>query len=201
MKILNPACLLLAIVPTFAAADPTRLSDQNAPFVYEIKADIPTPKEAIARIISNDYRRAPDEFTAHELFEKIAPVIEKRIAEAKGTSEWALHIGANLAQYDFGQKGFPTGFSETTFIPYDNGYAVMFTNVADFTILPLDVAQAKLLAGRLQRDRSVTTIVEGKVVGAKEEDLNFSTKKVILLEITRLTIKMKDGTLVGVRTK
>lgn len=193
--------LILAMLPLVACAEPVRISDQNAPFVYEVKAEIPTPKESLAKMISADYRRAPDEFTAHELFEKIAPVIDKRITEAKATKEWNVVIGGQLAQYDFNKKGFPTGFSETTFIPYDNGYALMFSNAAGFGLLPVEMANAKRLSGMLQRNRSCSIIVEGTVVGSKEEDLNYSSRKVIVLEISRLTIKLQDGTEVGAVTK
>jgi hypothetical protein len=202
MKLITPLGLVaLALLPVGADAEPVRISDQNAPFVYEVKAEIPTPKESLAKMISADYRRAPDEFTAHELFEKIAPVVDKRIAESKATKEWSVVIGAQLAQYDFGKKGFPTGFTETTFIPYDNGYALMFSNAASFGLLPVEMANAKRLSGQLQRNRSCSVIVEGTVVGAKEEDLNYSSRKVIVFEISRLTIKLQDGTEVGVVTK
>ena len=73
--------------------------------------------------------------------------------------------------------------------------------MSDQLITAVEMANAKRLSGQLQRNRSCSVIVEGTVVGAKEEDLNYSSRKVIVFEISRLTIKLQDGTEVGVVTK
>ncbi|MBK9990661.1 MAG: DUF4852 domain-containing protein [Verrucomicrobia bacterium] len=200
MKVYSLPFIILATIAC-ANAQAVRLSDDNAPFVYEVKAEIPTPKETLAKILSNDYRNAPDEFTAHELFEKIEPVIDKRVAEAKTTKTWMIVIGAQLAAYDFKAKGFPSGFSESTFIPFNRGYAVMFSNASDFSLVPVDMATAKGLSSSLQRNREVSITVEGALISSKEKELNYSTNKVVFIEINKVTMKLRDGTVVGEKTK
>jgi len=198
------AAVLISLLPIASAlhgTEPVRLNDENIAFAYEVKAEIPAPKEELAKIISVDYRNAPDEFSGRELFLKIEPVIEKRIAEAAGIPEWFVLIGSRLNEYDFDRQGFNTGFDDTTFIPFTrNGvqrYAVMFKNVADFKFLPVPIEKAKSLSDALKRSRKCDIQVEGRIVGAKEQTLNYSVYKVVELEITRLTIKLENGTLVG----
>jgi uncharacterized protein YrrD len=57
------------------------------------------------------------------------------------------------------------------------------------------------LAGALQRNRTVSISVEGVLSSSKEKVLNYSAKKVMYIEITKVTIKLKDGTTVGTKTK
>lgn len=181
-------------------ADPVKISSDNVAFVYEVKAEIPTPKTNLAKFLSSDYRNSPDEFTAHDLFSKIEPVIDKRIAEAKQTPSWAVDIGFLLPQYDFDKKGFPTQINDETFIPLQNGYALVFTNPSDIGLLPVDVDTAKSLAHILQRNRNASLLVEGTIVESKEKQLNYSNFKVITLKPTKIMIRLHDGTLVGSKT-
>lgn len=184
-----------------AIADTVQFSDENVPFAYEINAEIPSPTESLAKIISQDYRNAPDEFTAKELFEKIQPLIKKRMDAAKSVETWTLLIRDQLAPYDFANSGFPTEISEKTFIPFDNGYAVMFTNGPDFQILPVPIESAKALSRKLQNRRTIELKVDGKVVGSEEKALNYGDRKVVLVEISGISVKLEDGTLVGSKNK
>lgn len=194
---------LLKIIALFAGfhvaahADTVQFTSENVPFAYEINAEIPSPAESLAKIISRDYRNAPDEFTARELFDKIQPLIKKRLDAAKSVETWTLLIRDQLAPYDFSKAGFPTEISDTTFIPFDNGYAVMFSNGPDFQFLSVPVESAKAMARKLQGNRSIEIKVDGKVVGSQEKALNYSDRKVVLVEITGVTITLEDGTLVG----
>jgi hypothetical protein len=96
------------------------LDEQEVPFVYEAKAEIPTPVEKLASIISSDYRSASDEFQQHDMLTKLTPVIQKRIDAARSTKQFVIRINYSLPPYDFNQHGFSTGLKESTFIPYNN---------------------------------------------------------------------------------
>ena len=61
--------------------------------------------------------------------------------------------------------------------------------------------QAKKLSRQLQRNRIIEIQVSGKIVGSKEQDLNFCRRKVALMEIQGITVKQEDGTPVGAKQK
>lgn len=182
-------------------AEPVQITSENVAFAYEINAEIPSPTESLAKIVSRDYRTAADEFTARELFEKIKPIITKRLDAAKSVQTWTLMLRERLAPYDFSKAGFPTELSDKTFVPFDNDYAVVFTNTPEFQLLPVPVESAKAMARKLQNNRTIELRVEGKAVGSKEQELNYSARKVVLVEIVGITIKLEDGTLVGSKTR
>ena len=193
--------LFLLISCSVIYAEPERINDENAPFLYEINAEIPTPQETLAGFISQDYKNASDEFTARELFEKIKPVIEKRISEAKSINDWMILSRSRLPEYDFNKNGFPSDLSSETFVPFDNNYAVMFTNTADFQIIPVPIEEAKSFSGTLKQSRNVTMEVVGRPVRSIEKRLNYRDLKVIMLEIEKLTFKFENGTIIGTKTK
>jgi len=193
------ACLV--VLHGVLHAEPPQITDENVAFAYEVNSEIPSPTESLVKIISRDYRNAADEFTARELFEKIKPIVAKRLDAAKSVQTWIVLIGDSLAPYDFSKASFPTKISDTMFVPFDNGYAVMFTNAPEFQLLPVPVESAKAMAHKLQNNRTIELRVEGKPVGSKEKELNYSDRKVVLLEITGITIKLEDGTLVGSKVK
>lgn len=178
-----------------------RVTDNNVMFIYESKADIPTPKKEIAKKISIDYRNAPDEFTAHELFQKIEPLIERKIAEAKKLDEIFVVIGDNLEEYDFNRKGFSTGLKSGTFIPYDNGYALQFANIDKLSFVEIPLEKAKVLAASLQKSRKCSITVYGVSVDSKEEELgrySFSSevRKVVIMKAVRIIITLDNDILV-----
>lgn len=178
-----------------------RVTDNNVMFIYESKADIPTPKMKIAKQISIDYRNAPDEFTAHELFQEIEPLIERKIAEAKKLDEIFVVIGDNLGEYDFNRKGFPTGLESGTFIPYDNGYALQFANIDKLSFVEIPLEKAKVLSASLQKSRKCSITIYGVPVDSKEEELSeysFSSevRKVIIMKAIRITVTLDNDILV-----
>ena len=186
---------------TFSAfAESVRITEENVAFTYETKAEIATPPKILAGIISTDYLNAKDEFTAHEMFAKIEPVITKRIEDAKDTKVWRIEITDQLSEYDFESKLFPTQLTEGTFIPFvttTQRYAVKFSNFAAYRNVPVDIEAAKKLSGSLQKSRQATILVEGTVKEAVERKINYSMMKTIIFEISKVTIQLKDGTLVG----
>lgn len=202
---MNPSKFLLAAIISILAVsqslattgDSVQLTDISVAFAYESRADIPTSTENLAKIISMEYRLAPDEFTARELFKKIEPVVVQKLDEAKKTKTWSVHIGDTLAQYDFKKEAFPTGLSKATFIPYDNYYAVRFSNAEKYEMLPVKVETARKLSEALQRGRACTMIVEGEILSTKEDKINRTTRKIADIKIKKLTVKLRDDTLVG----
>lgn len=216
MKLSNPTSLaiLVAFMPLTARSQTPQteadaigatkggesaviINGDNAAFAYEMKTEISTPKESLAKILSSDYRDAPDEFTAKELFGKLEPVIDKRLAEAKKTKLWSVDIRAQLSEYDFKTSGFPTNLAASTFLTYDPNYAVRFSNSPEFGSLPVALDEAKHLANKLQKDRTINLIVEGAITEAKEQTLNRYARKVIIMKISRITMKLTDETVIG----
>lgn len=186
------------VIPSNAEA--IRVTAENIAFVYESKAEIPTPPEILASLISEDYLHARDEFSAREMFQKIEPVIIKRLAAAKATELWKIEITKELPSYDFTSNSFPTGLTETTFIPFSassQNYAAIFTNHELFRKVPVEIEAAKKLSANLRKSRLSTLIVEGVVKESLEKNMNYSKRKTISFEISKVSIKMEDGTFIG----
>ena len=170
MKWINVLCAML-LFAGFALAEDMRVNDQSIVFLYESRAEIPAPDHHIANVISVDYRRAQDEFTRYELMERIKPVIDKRKAEAGKATGVYLIVGSNLGEYDFEEKGFPTGMGDGTFVNFDNNYTVTFVNGEVLGFLPVPLESARALAGQLRRSRRAAISIYGDVVSAKEQEL------------------------------
>jgi len=193
------ACLSIFLIPIGVFADSTRISDENAPFFYEANAEIKIPDHKLAEYISSDYRNARDEFTRHDLFQQIKPIIDKRLSKAKKTKTVLLRIGGDLGDYSFDKKSFATGIGATTYIPFHNGYAVTFTNGEKIQFLPVPMNSARSLSGELRKNRSATFVVYGLVVGTKEEELGWGTKKAIKVKVTKIEATLNSGTNVGTK--
>ncbi len=189
------ASLILAI-STSVDAEPIRVTDENIPFLYESRAEIQTSEEKLARIISVDYRRARDEFSKMELLQKIKPVISKKLSESKEIEEIKLLIGSRLKEYDFDKSAFPTGFGSGTYIPFKNGYAVNFENAEIIEFIKIPVSEAKNLSSMLRKTRKVGFEVKGKIISVKEEMVNYSTKKLVTVEIQSVVVKTKKGKII-----
>ena len=106
-------CFLL-LLSTSAFAEHIRVVEENVAFLYEARAELPVPDEELARRVSIDYANARDEFSRHDIFQRVKPIIAKRLAEARNTKLVYLAVSTNLGDYDFERKSFPTGFSEAT---------------------------------------------------------------------------------------
>jgi hypothetical protein len=102
------------------------IDDSSVPFVYEVKAEIPTPEEKLAGYLSADFANAGDEFAQHAMLTKLRPVIQKRIDAAKAAPLMVVRIGFDLPKYDFERHGFPSGLMENTFVTFNNQYILNF---------------------------------------------------------------------------
>lgn len=140
-------CLCLLLFATVASSQEVRIDDNSVVFLYESRAEIRAPDYRIAEAISLDYRDAKDEFTRHDLLERLKPVIRERIAEARETSSVYVVIGGRLGDYDFQQSAFPTGIggSRSTFVQYGE-YAATFANQNSLAFLPVPIESARALA-------------------------------------------------------
>jgi len=185
---------------TAISAESVRITEENIPFVYELKAEIPTSREILAGILSEDYRKAEDEFTAREMFQKIEPVIVKRLATAKETKLWRVEITGVLAPYDFNSKSFPSQLTAKSFVQFSSGrqnYAVQFSNTEAFRDIPVEMDAAKNLSAKLRKSRVSILHVEGTIKESLEKTINYNRLKVLIFEISKMTIKLEDGTYVG----
>ena len=192
--------IFLLVISTTTLAENTRINDENIPFLYESRADIPSPDHKIAALISSEYKNAGDEFTRHDLFKKILPVLKKRMKEAKATNKVTLIIGGKLGEYDFDKGAFSTGFGERTYMTFKHGYGVSFTNGSKIKFLPVDMAQARGLAGHLRDGRDATFIVNATVVESKEESLGWGVNKVLKVKVDTIEVSLKSGAEVGSKT-
>ena len=193
-KILSLPLFLFSLV-TFAEDE--RIEDSNIMFLYESRAEIRKPDHDIAKVMSTDYRNARDEFTRYDLFQQIKPVIDKRLSEARKVKTGYLLVGGNLEDYDFNKKGFGTGFSENTYIPFDNGYAVTFINGNDIQFIPVPMEPARSLAGELRKSRRAGFTIHGEIINAKEKKLRYDISKVLEFKINKLEVSLDSGTKVG----
>lgn len=171
-----------------------RVTDGNILFLYESRADVRAPDHELAAIISKDYKDAADEFTRHDLLQKIKPVIERRLSEAEQTERVHLVIGSRLGNYDFERSAFPSDMSDNTYIAFDRSYRVQFDNADRFAFIPVPQEEARSLAGALRISRAVTFRVEGTISRVAEDwDSAGSNQKVVYMQVDRVVLSMKNN--------
>lgn len=195
MKIITFIALLIWQPLTYAL-DTERLTDEVIPFAYESRAEIPASNKNLARLVSIEYRRANDEFTKHELMQKIKPILKTKLDAAKSSENYILRVGSKLGKYDFERNVFPSGFSESTFIPFKNGYAVTFENGKKLEFIPLAFDKAKELSSVLQRSRRITAVIYVTITGVKEEKLNWKHNKALVTKINKVEYFTNKGKLI-----
>ena len=192
-------CFLL-LLSTSAFAEHIRVVEENVAFLYEARAELPVPDEELARRVSIDYANARDEFSRHDIFQRVKPIIAKRLAEARNTKLVYLAVSTNLGDYDFERKSFPTGFSEATYIPFRNRYTVTFVNGVDIEYMPVAMESARSLAGKLQKTRRATAKIYGEIQGVSERKLNYLVTKALSVRITKIELSLQSGATVGSKT-
>lgn len=192
--------LMFAISFGAIAAEEVQVTDENIPFLYESRAAVKAPEHKIAALISTDYRNSKDEFTRHDLMKQLRPVITERLGEAKKTKDVLMRVGTKLGDYDFNKHVFPTGIDGDTFLNLENGYAVKFTNADAVSLLPVDTETARSLAGHLRDTRRAGLTIHGVIVGAKEEKLNYSLRKVLKIKIIKIEVQHDSGVPIGSKT-
>ena len=183
------AALALACLSAEAGAQ-TPVTEANILFLYEARAEIPAPHHKLAELISHEYRNARDEFTRHDLFQKIKPVIDRRLEEARSTSRVVVRVGAELADYQFEKGAFPSGFTESTYLRLRYPYQVRFANAPDFALLRVPVDDARELSGQLRESRRCTFAIEGTIARVAEIDWR---NKAVFVEAERVELHLQSG--------
>ncbi len=187
---LLPSFLCIALA---GIATGSEITDQTVAILYEVKADIPTPRERIAESMSADYRQQRDEFSRHEFLEKLNPVIDRRIKEAAETKDFTVTVGTQLEDYDFTRKAFPTGTAPDSFIPFRGDYVVRFTNPQEVSHISVPLEEAKKAATALKSSRTVAITYTGTLDKSVEETINYATRKVVYLKIHKITLVLANG--------
>ena len=178
-----------------------KVTKDNVVFLYEARAELRVRDEELAAKGFSEYANARDEFSRHDILQRVKPIIEKRLAEAGATKRVYLDVSTDIGSYDFERRAFPTGVSEGTFIPFHRQtYAVTFANGADIEYVPVAMEAARTLARELQRTRRGVAKIYGEIEGASERTLNFSVKKTLGVRVTKIELLSPSGVLVGSKT-
>lgn len=193
--------ILFVIVIIFSsttfADEAEKLTNDNAGYIYESRTKLPISLEKLAAQEVADYRNARDEFSKHEMLEKIKPELVEKLKAAKDISDYQLKVGVIIGQYDFEKNRFPSGFVDTTFIPFIHDYAVTFSNIKNIEYIPIPLDIAKDLSSSLQKSRDITAIIDCKILGTKIETLGYLQKKVLITKVSKVYFYTDDGKLIA----
>ena len=137
--------------------------DQVACLYYAVAA-LPVDYEKMARIVSEEYRAANDEFRKRELMAALKPRVDGMIDEFhRNRYVHASLSGVSLEHYDFKTTSFPVNSpwrDEGSYIYFGGnvGYTIAFTNGQRFHSLPMaDEAAARALEARVAHYDNVQT--------------------------------------------
>lgn len=61
------------------------------------------------------------------------------------------------------------------------------------TPIPIQIESARSLAGALRTGRRAAFTIYGKIVGAKEREINYYPRKTLELEVTRMEVELDSG--------
>ena len=189
--------------PALPRPTPTHIqvSKDSVVFLYEARAELRARDEELAAKGFSEYANARDEFSRHDILQRVKPIIARRLTEAAATKLVYLEVSTNIGAYDFERKAFPTGFSEGTFIPFHRQtYAVTFANGADIESVPVGMESARSLARELQRTRRGAAKIYGEIEAASERTLNLSVKKTLSVRVTKIELLSPSGALIGSKT-
>lgn len=196
----RPASSAVSLPPS-AGPQYVNLSKDNVVFLYEARAELRVRDEELAAKGFSEYANARDEFSRHDILQRVKPIIEKRLSEAAATKLVYVDVSTNIGSYDFERRAFPTGFSEGTFIPFHRQtYAVEFANGADIEFVPVPMESARSLSRELQRTRRGAAKIYGEIEGALEKTLNYTVKKTLTVRVTKIELMSPSGAVIGSKT-
>ena len=185
-------CVTVLLAPMVFAEDVT-LSSENVPYLYESRAKIPAPDYKLAEMVSVEYRGAQDEFTKRDLFKKIKPVLDERLAQGRATTEIVIHVNTTIGEYDFEKQAFPTGFNEGTYLPFDNSYAAVFANVQEVAFLAIPEDKARDFSGVLRQGRKGELVIKATILGVEEKSLDPWHSKALKLRVKEFKLRHGSG--------
>jgi hypothetical protein len=157
------------------------------PYVFDAYAAKPHGIPYIAGQISEDFNRAPDEFAQWDYLQRLTPTIKKKIEECKSAKVWGIAFGASLGRYNFDKMAFPSGITKDTYLPIrGSSYSVDFADVDELAFLPIAIENARKFAIPLRGSRDIIVEAEGTIASAANSRVS--------LKVTKITLKLKDGT-------
>lgn len=198
LRFLLPLALLTQLLPAAQAVDDEdetpAITASVAPYIYDAYAAKPRGIAKIADRVSQDFRSAPDEFAQWDYLQKLTPVIQRKIKEAKETPVYKLLIGSDLDRYDFDQMAFPSGLVESSIISLKgSAYSVIFANITDFKFIPIPIEQARKHQLALRQSRSVTLHLLVKPVQLVDKDSDDHIK----VRIVEFQIQLPSGEVIA----
>lgn len=174
--------------PEAAEADgtPVKLDNLRAGFLFHRLSKMPVKLEDFA-VAFPEVGQASDEFERRDVLAKVKPDLEDAQRSVATAKSFLIAIRSKLGDYDFDRKGFPTGISETTFVPFDVGafgadphYAVSLKNGAEYSLLQMEEGEARKFAAVMRKCctyREVTLEVVVTPISAEKTTLDSSMKK------------------------
>lgn len=180
---------LLLSFSSLVLAEHKYLTDQDAFYHYEALAELRTPKKELLKLISEDYRKARDEFTRHDLANEYWPTITAKIdALKKSERKILIRTSERIGEYDFDKNAFSLDVSTGTYFPYGRSHAAMFTNADKLSTLTVPMAKARQFSELLADSRKVRVEFFGRTVSAEERKFGMSTKKTISIKVDKLVV-------------
>lgn len=167
MKYITWILVVLLLSNSVLADDMQKPEDINpilAVFLYESRAKPLIQDDGLygklAYLVSPEYGSARDEFTRHDLLEKLQPVIKSHLEESKGKNLFLLQRNIEVDEYDFKKNIFPTKVSESFFIPYYlqdvclkcDLYGLQFENQEVLHQINATLDQARSFSERLRKN-------------------------------------------------
>lgn len=168
-------------------SSPVKLDPIRAGFLFHRLTKTPVKLDDFG-VAFPEVRGARDEFERRDLLAKVRPDLEEAQRSVATAKTFSIRIGAQLADYDFDRKGFPSGIAEGTFVPFDVGgafgngphFAVSLNNAGNYSIIPMEEAEARKLAAALRRCcafRQVTLDLMVEPISAETAALDGVTRR------------------------
>jgi Domain of unknown function (DUF4852) len=185
--------------PGDARPDPLRLDALRTAFLYSKTSKTAVPWEEYGKHFE-DVRNARDEFERRDRMQAVRADLEREQKAVDGASVFVLSINGELEQYDFERKGFPTGFSDTTFVPNNlwiggPEFAVSLKNAGRFALLKMDEDQARKVAAAMRECceyRRVVFRVEVQALSAEKTSMNFTMRRNVVTKVLGMKVFYKN---------
>ena len=96
--------------PALPRPTPTHIqvSKDSVVFLYEARAELRARDEELAAKGFSEYANARDEFSRHDILQRVKPIIARRLTEAAATKLVYLEVSTNIGAYDFERIGVCT---------------------------------------------------------------------------------------------
>ena len=180
--------------PSTPTQTPTRITDENIPFIYESRAEAPDSDVELLERISSDYSRfMSDEFARRDLEEQLRPILDSRLLEARAINRVTVDFGSDLGAYDFERSAFPTYHNTSTYVRF-GPYSVRFSNAADLSFVPVAEDVARDLVSSMRDSRAISLSVTGTIVRVER---SASTGKTVYVRAEQVDVALRSGSAVG----